>query len=113
MKLNKQEIQTKQEESGPGGREIAQAIHGCKLIHVQILKTLYTKGYPLMYIEIWNAYKNLRLSDQTLRKRIKELEDLKLIEVIHSNRLLLVPRSKIREEVIEEINKYYIHLDHV
>lgn len=111
--MNKQDIQTKQEETGLDNRAIAQAISGCKLIHVQILKTLYTKGYPLMYLEIWNAYKNLRLSDQTLRKRIKELEDLKLIEVIHSNRLLLVPMSKIKEEVIGEINKYYTNLNFV
>ncbi|MFH0874796.1 MAG: hypothetical protein V1859_02575 [archaeon] len=79
--------------------------------HIQILENLYINYRVVSYKQIWNVFKKtIKISDRTLRKRIKELEELGLIDCIKSYELLLSPKKELREEVLKEIQNYRTRL---
>jgi len=82
----------------------------CKLIHIQVLKTLYANNMPVAYIEIYDNFKVLRISDKTFRKRIYELKQWGLIDTVSSGILLLIPKTEMREEMIQIINNFLLKL---
>lgn len=79
--------------------------------HIQILENLYINYRVVSYKQIWNVFKKtIKISDRTLRKRIKELQDLGLIDCIKSYELLLSPKKELREEILKEIQNYRTRL---
>lgn len=75
--------------------------------HIQILEALYVNFKVISYKQLWDEFdRRIVISDKTLRKRIKELSDLGLIELIKSYNLLIRPKPDIKQKILEEIQKY-------
>lgn len=79
--------------------------------HIQILENLYVNYKVISYKQLWNTFKNtIKISDRTLRKRIKELQDMGLIDCIKSYELLLTPKKEMKEGILKEIQNYRTRL---
>ncbi len=75
--------------------------------HIQILESIYVNYKVIYYKQIWDNFnKKVVISDKTLRKRIKELADLGLIELIKSYNLMIRPIPKLKKEILDEIQIY-------
>ena len=71
----------------------------CKLIHVQILKLLYKEKKPFAFKQIYDKLKTLG-TDRTIRSKIYDLEEWGLIEAIHTNVLIVLPKTNVEKEII-------------
>ena len=65
---------------------------------------------PLAYMEVYENFKLIKISDKTFRKRIYELKEWGLVDLVSSGILLIIPKQQIREEIIQIINNYMLKL---
>jgi predicted transcriptional regulator len=107
--ISKLTLDQKKEEIGY--TELIAVFEKLKLIHIQILKTLYVNDMPVSYKELWNQYKIIKISERTFKKRIHELRDLGIIDCINSWVLTLLPKTEIRDQILKQITAYYGKLE--
>lgn len=75
--------------------------------HIQILENLYVNYKVVSYKQIWNTFRaTIKISDRTLRKRIKELSDLGLINCVKSYEILIEPKKELKDEILAEIQSH-------
>ena len=81
-------------------------------LQVFLLKNIYTHNQIINYRRLWLTYEaKISLSEKTFRKRIHELKNLGLIDIIKSYTLLIEPKIKLREEILRHIANYYTSLE--
>lgn len=81
-------------------------------LQVFLLKNIYTHNQIINYRRLWLTYKaKITISEKTFRKRIRELKNLGLIDIIKSYTLLIEPKIKLREEILRHIANYYTSLE--
>lgn len=77
----------------------------CKLIHIQILKLIYKEKKPMGFKQIYDKLKMLG-TDRTMRSKLYELEQWGLIDAIHSNVLIVLPKSDVEKEVVSLMKSF-------
>jgi len=87
--------------------QLRENFNRCKLLHVTILRTIYTQNKPISFSELSTALKKTGVTDKTLRKKVDDLKNLGLIDKLSALIVMLMPVEKHKSNIIEMIKRYY------
>lgn len=85
--------------------DLSKNFKNCKLIHIQILKLIYKEKKPMGFKQIYDKLKMLG-TDRTMRSKLYELEQWGLIDAIHSNVFIVLPKSDVEREVVSLMKSF-------
>jgi len=95
----------KQIEAIPAYSNLSKNFKNCKLIHIQILKLIYKEKKPMGFKQIYDKLKMLG-TDRTIRSKLYELEQWGMIDAIHSNVFIVLPKSDVEREVVSLMKSF-------
>jgi len=92
-------------EAIPSYSDLSKNFKNCKLIHIQILKLVYKEKKPMGFKQIYDKLKILG-TDRTIRSKLYELEQWGMIDAIHSNVFIVLPKSDVEREVVSLMKSF-------